>query len=63
MARVTTRRRTNVSLLLLVWLVVGVIVAVDRDYVTLDLLKLLLSAVLAIVLWPLLLLGVNLRIS
>ncbi len=63
MARVTTRRRTNVSLLLLVWLVVGVIVAVDRDYVTLDLLKLLLSAVLAIVLWPLLLLGVNLRMS
>ena len=63
MARVATRRRTNVSLLLLVWLVVGVIVAVDRDYVTVGLLKLLLSAVLAIVLWPLLLLGVNLRIS
>ena len=62
MARVTTRR-TSVSLLFLIYIVVGVIVAVNEGYITVNLLRLLLSALLAIFLWPLLLLGVDLRVD
>jgi hypothetical protein len=58
-AVVVRTRRRNISLLALVWLIVGVVVAVQRGYITLALLKDILSAILAIVLWPLVLLGIN----
>jgi hypothetical protein len=55
-------RRRNVSLIVVLYLLVGVVVAAQKGYITLALLRLLLSALLAIVLWPLLFLGVNLHI-
>jgi predicted PurR-regulated permease PerM len=56
------RTRRNVSLVVLVWIVVGLVVAATRGYLTVTLLKLLLSALLAIVLWPLVLLGIDLHL-
>ena len=50
-------------LLLLAYLVLGVIVAASKDYLeNLDTARRLASAVLAIGLWPLLLLGIDLHI-
>ena len=47
----------------LVYVVIGVIVASQRDYLDdLDRLKRILSAILAVLLWPLVLLGVDLRL-
>jgi len=52
------------KLLLVAYVVIGVIVAASKDYlVNLDTAKRLVSALLAIVLWPLLLLGVDLHID
>ena len=62
MARVRTRR-TSISLVLLIWIIVGIVVAIDRGYISVALLRMVLSALLAIFLWPLVLLGVNLRVS
>jgi predicted PurR-regulated permease PerM len=60
---VVVRRRTrNVSLLFVVWVLVGLVVAVTRGYITATLLRLIVSAVLAILLWPLVLLGIDLKI-
>ena len=59
---VVRRRSRNVSLLFAVWIVIGVVVAVTRAYLTASVLKVILSALLAIVLWPLVLLGVNLHL-
>jgi hypothetical protein len=51
------------SLVGLVYLVVGVAVAAQKNYFEhLDTLRLIASAILAIVLWPLLLLGIDLHI-
>ncbi|MGI9111352.1 MAG: hypothetical protein ACR2GT_04010 [Gaiellaceae bacterium] len=51
------------KLFLLVYLAVGVAVAASKDYlVNLDTVKRVASAVLAIALWPLLFLGIDLRI-
>jgi hypothetical protein len=51
-------------LLMLVYLAIGVAVAANRNYLeNLDTAKRLLSAVLAILLWPLLLLGVDLHLG
>ena len=51
------------SLLLLAYLAIGVVVAANRDYLdNLDSLREVISAILAIVLWPLVLLKVNLNI-
>jgi hypothetical protein len=51
------------SLLGFVYLVIGIIVAATHDYFkNLDTVKRLLSALLAVILWPLVLLGVNLHI-
>ena len=48
----------------LVYVVVGVVVASSHHYFThVNTLKPLLSAVLAVVLWPLLLVGINLHIT
>ena len=55
-------RRT--SLLVVIYLVVGVVVAYDRDYLeNLDRVKRLISAVLAIVVWPLVLLGFDVKVT
>jgi hypothetical protein len=51
------------KLLFVVYLVIGAIVAASKDYLeNLETVKQLASALLAIVLWPLLLLGIDLRI-
>ena len=51
-------------LLGLVWLVIGIAVAASYDYFEkLDTVRRLLSAVLAVLLWPLLLLGIDLHIN
>jgi hypothetical protein len=47
----------------LIYIVIGIIVAIDKHYITVALLKAVLSAVLAILLWWLVLLGVNLHIG
>jgi len=52
------------NLLGIAYLVVGAAVAASYDYFTnLDTLRLIGSAVLAVVLWPLLLVGVDLHIT
>jgi hypothetical protein len=54
----------RISVLGLVYVVIGVIVAASRDYLdNLDRLKPIISAILAVVLWPLVLLGVDIRIE
>jgi hypothetical protein len=51
------------TLLIVAYLVIGVIVAANEDYLeNLGRLRRIVSALLAIVLWPLVLLGVDLRI-
>lgn len=50
-------------LLWLIYVIVGIVVAWDRGYITVRLLQLLLSALLAIWLWWLVLLGVSLHLS
>jgi len=52
------------SFLVLVWIVVGVAVAAQKHYFKhLDTIRLVVSAILAVVLWPLLLLGIDLHIK
>jgi hypothetical protein len=54
----------RISGLGVVWIVIGIVVAATHDYFkNLDTVKLVLSAVLAIVLWPLVLLGIDLHID
>jgi membrane-bound ClpP family serine protease len=47
----------------LIYIVIGIIVAIDKGYINVALLKAVLSAILAILLWWLVLLGVNLHIG
>ena len=48
----------------MIWLIVGVLLASSHHYLKhIDTLKPIVSAVLAVVLWPLLLLGINLHIK
>jgi hypothetical protein len=54
--------RRRFSLLALIYILVGVYVAFAYDYITVRVIKLVLSALLAIFLWFLVLLGVDLRI-
>jgi hypothetical protein len=54
--------RRPISLLWLIYLIVGIFIAWERHYITLRLLKGVASALLAIFLWWLVLLGVNLHI-
>jgi hypothetical protein len=51
------------NLIFLIYIIVGIIVAWDRGYITVALLKAVLSAILAILLWWLVLLGVSLHIG
>ena len=50
------------SLIGLIWIVVGIVVAWLHDYITVDLLRRVAAALLAILLWFLVLLGVNLHL-
>ena len=59
--RRTTLRRLR-RLIMLVYVLIGIIIAWDRGYIGLALLKAITSALLAILLWWLVLLGVNLHI-
>jgi hypothetical protein len=53
----------RISLGTIIWLVIGVIVASAHHYLAhVGTLKAIVSAGLAIVLWPLLLLGINLHV-
>ncbi len=57
------RRGRQISLVLAVYVLIGVVVAYDQGYLSSRLLKSLLSALLAIFLWFLLLLDVDLRVN
>ena len=54
-------RRRRFSLVFLLYIIIGLVVAWEKAYITVGLLKLVLSALLAIFLWWLVLLGVNLH--
>ncbi|HEY2004824.1 MAG TPA: hypothetical protein VGG87_00175 [Solirubrobacteraceae bacterium] len=55
--------RSRISLGTVVWLVIGVILASSHHYLNnINHIKQIVSAVLAILLWPLLLLGINLHV-
>jgi hypothetical protein len=54
----------RIPLLLLVYLVIGVVVAYAEDYLeNVDRTKRLLSAILAVVVWPLVLLGFDVKVT
>jgi hypothetical protein len=55
--------RRRFGLLGLIYIVVGIYIAFAENYIGIELLKRVLSALLAIFLWPLVLLGVDLRID
>jgi hypothetical protein len=56
--------RRRLSLISIIWIVIGVLVAASHHYFDhLTTIGAFLSAVLAILLWPLVLLGVHLTIS
>ena len=55
--------RRRFSLLGLIYVLVGIYIAFAYDYIGIRLIKLVLSALLAIFLWPLVLLCVDLRIN
>jgi ABC-type anion transport system duplicated permease subunit len=58
------RRRRSVSLGFVVWLVIGVIVAANHHYLeNVKTIGAVLSALLAILLWPLILLGTKITIN
>jgi hypothetical protein len=52
----------RVSLLFLIYVVIGIYIAWTHHYITVGLLKGILQALLAVFLWFLILLGVNLHI-
>lgn len=53
----------RVSFSTIIWLIVGVLLASSHHYLHhINTLKQVVSAVLAVVLWPLLLLGINLHV-
>jgi hypothetical protein len=48
----------------IIWIVIGVAVAAEKHYFKhLDTIRLIVSAVIAVLLWPLLLLGIDLHIK
>ncbi len=57
-------RRSSVSLLPIIWVVIGVVVAATHHFFDhLATIGAILSAVLAVLLWPLILLGVKIAIA
>jgi hypothetical protein len=55
--------RHRFSWLFIIWVVVGLVIAWTHAYITVAILKVVLTAVLGVFLWPLLLLGVSLHVS
>ena len=55
--------RRRFSLLGLIYILVGIYIAFAYDYIGIQLIKRVLSTLLAIFLWPLVLLGVDLNID
>ncbi|HYK31865.1 MAG TPA: hypothetical protein VEV63_07885 [Streptosporangiaceae bacterium] len=55
-------KRITISFLGLIYIVVGIIIAVSKHYITIGWLKAVASGVLAVFLWWLVLLGVNLHL-
>jgi hypothetical protein len=55
--------RPHVSVVGLIYIIIGIIVALSYEYITIGLLARIASALLAIFLWPLPLLGVDLHIG
>ena len=55
--------RRRFGLLGLIYILVGIYIAFAYNYIGINLVKLVLSALLAIFLWPLVLLGVDLRVN
>lgn len=56
------RRRNSVSLVFVIYVIIGLVVAFQRQYITVSLIKSVASALLAVFLWFLVLLGVDLHI-
>jgi len=52
----------RIGLVGLIYIIIGIVVAVEKHYITVNLLRWVFSALLAIFLWWLPLLGVNLHI-
>ena len=55
--------RRRFGLLGLIYILVGIYIAFAENYIGIELIKNVLSALLAIFLWPLVLLGVDLNIN
>ena len=55
-------RHSRYSWLFAIWVIIGIVIAWGHSYITVYLVKLVLSALLAIFLWPLVLLGISLHI-
>lgn len=58
----SVNKRVTISLLFLIYIVVGIIIAVSKHYITIGWLKTIASGILAVFLWWLVLLGVNLHL-
>ncbi|HLV71396.1 hypothetical protein FHX41_4440 [Actinomadura hallensis] len=58
-----TRYRPHVSLVGLIYIIIGIFIAWDRGYIDESLLRRVASALLAVFLWVLILLGVDLHID
>jgi predicted PurR-regulated permease PerM len=54
--------KSRFSWLFAIWVIVGIVIAWGHSYITVYLVKLVLSALLAILLWPLVLLGISLHV-
>jgi hypothetical protein len=59
----TVFRWRRLGLIGLIYIIIGLVVAFQHHYITLHLIKLVLSAILAVLLWWLVLLGVNLHLG
>lgn len=58
------RRGSTASLLLIIWIVIGVVVAASHHFFEhLGTIGAVLSAIFAVILWPLILLGVKIAIA
>jgi hypothetical protein len=59
----TVFRLRRLGLVGLIYLIIGLVVAWQHHYITVHLLKLVLSAILAVLLWWLVLLGVDMHLA
>jgi hypothetical protein len=56
-------RRAGASLITLLWVAIGIVVALNNGYQTIKSLSDLLSLVLAVLLWPAVLLGYDVHVT